>query len=97
VQKKTDGISQFLTQHFGQQHKVVIMYPDSVGGPDNFQNGITKSLIHFFVGFPVRVIVNCIRRKIVKKRPDGFIAKAMIEVVHFFCGNKNGIGINLTQ
>src|SRR5687767_7676985 len=90
VQEETDfSIAHFFTQHSGQQHQVIIVYPDSIASLCNAQKRFAVNTIHFNIFIPVLFFIRCKRREIMEERPDGFIAEALVKPFHSIFGKKH--------
>jgi hypothetical protein len=76
---------------------VVIVDPDTVARPGNFHNLVTEDVIYLLVCFPISVFIDRIQIEIVKKRPDGLVAKAVIEILHIGPGQKDRMTAFLKQ
>jgi hypothetical protein len=76
---------------------MVIVDPDTITWPRNFHNLLTENIIYLLVSFPIFVFIDRIQIEIVKKRPDGFVAKAVIEILHLRPGQKDRMTALLKQ
>ena len=91
MQEKADFKSgELFPQELREEHKLIIMDPDSVPRLDDFQSFFAKSLVDLFVNLPKTVFPYSAGGKVVKKRPDRFVAKAQIILLYLFPGEENG-------
>jgi hypothetical protein len=74
---------------------MVIVHPNDILGHGNLHYGITKLLVHLLVIDPVILIILDIGSKVVKKGPERFVRKTVIELVHAPLGKKNGVGMKI--
>jgi len=72
---------------------LIIVNPDAAIRLSDLYNGVTKGLVNLLIGLPVFVFIYCVQGKIVKKRPEGFITKAMIKISDVLCRKKNRMAI----
>ena len=84
MQKEPHGyVRRFLPQEFRQQHQVVVMDPDKVTRHHHLHHCVTEQPVHPEVLLPVLFLKLCVRREIVKQRPDRFVAESEVEGIHF--------------
>ena len=74
---------------------MIIVHPNDIIGPGNLHYSITELLVHLLVIDPIILIVLDIGSKVVKKGPERFIRKTVIELVHAPLRKKNGIGMKI--
>src|SRR5712692_1859129 len=70
---------------------MVIMNPQNVILIDRFQQRFAEDFVDFLILNQVSLVVAGIGGKIMKKRPDRLIAKALIKILKIFFGEKNGL------
>ncbi len=73
-----------LFQQSWKQHQVVVVYPDKIVRLNHFQHTLAEHLIDVLVLLPHLFLIDSVRRKVVKERPDGFVAETEIELIHLF-------------
>ena len=61
MQKEADGEGfKALAKHFGKKHKVIILDPDNIIGPDDIEEGSAEYFIDFFVALPEAFIIGSV-------------------------------------
>src|SRR5712692_9361490 len=76
---------------------MVIMNPYHVVRADCFEQSCAKRLIDLAILGPVFFVISGVGGKIMKKRPDSFVAKALIEIFKVGSGKKNRIAGEFRQ
>src|SRR5688572_23425577 len=92
MQEKSDGsIRNSCPQHCRQEHQVIIVNPDHITRFIYRHYLIAKDLIRFDVMIEVLILVTCVRRKVMKQRPDGVVAESIIMFVARSCWQKDRV------
>jgi hypothetical protein len=71
------------SQKGGEQHQVVIVYPDNVVGIRRLENLPEKFLVNFFIRFPFGLVIGAITGKVMKERPKGSVGKSVVILADF--------------
>ncbi len=91
MKEKADGRpGQPLAKQGGQEHQMVIMDPDLIAGPDDFEGFAAEFLIDPLVGGPVTLVVDGVSGKIMEQRPDRLVGEPMVIIINLGLAEKNG-------
>lgn len=92
VKKETNGeVRKFLSEEFGEKHKVIVMHPDNIVWLDDVQSGAQESFVDLFVAGPVILSEPGKGREIVEEGPDSTIAESMVETLHNALREEDGV------
>lgn len=82
VQEEADldillAITNLLTQHFRQQHEMVVMHPDQIAVLDFLRDGLCEKAICLLVSFPGRFVKGDFTGVVVEQRPENGVCMTM--------------------
>src|SRR5258705_5120380 len=70
---------------------MIVMDPDDVIRAENIPESVGEQPVNLFVLIPERPLVDRVRRKIMKQRPDRRVTKTQVELFHLVFGQEDGI------
>lgn len=77
---------QLIPDQIRQQHQVVVVNPQDIVRPGHFQQRRGEDIVDSLVLQPEVFVVSGVGGKVMEKRPDGLIAKALVEILEIFFG-----------
>src|SRR6516164_1127720 len=91
VKEKADSdIWKAVPQQFRQEHEFVVMHPHDIAWPQFLGELVGEEAVYLAVLLPAVFVVFGERGEIVKKRPDSFVAEAVVKLLHALCRKKQG-------
>jgi hypothetical protein len=98
MEKESNGcIRDSLAEIPRQEHQMIIMDPDDVPWPCDFNKRFTEGMVDLLILLPVIGSENCQLGKVVEEWPDGFVAESLIEVFYIFLGEKDGVAMMVIE
>src|SRR6266850_7579926 len=76
---------------------MIVMDPDDVIRAENIPESVGEQPVNLFVLIPERPLVDRVRRKIMKQRPDRRVTKTQVELFHLVFSQEDRIGLEFSQ